>query len=308
MIKDLGFNIYTCTWWWHGRAETCSILAQPWVEWCSVQNNIRCGVSDRVYYYCNWGTVSFFLCMWQRPIAATITSILFFANNVKMNFASPLAARSLHVAYSWPSFSTTNLPFALGIRLSITHTALMTWAVRLNPLHGILTAKERVIYPHHGRRPLMSQSFGDNARASHCTEQRARHLSGNKCVHTAVARATRVQAARSVVRRIKRPVPRLREPLFEVPTLCRVTLSDCSGGWRNSSSWNRPHWRKHMSHYEHKPERDSSVHTQNIYIYLFIYLFIFPVHTAVILKMLVLWDVKLSRSGFFPRFDASKWR
>jgi hypothetical protein len=29
VIKDLGFNIYTCTWWWLGRAETCSTLAQP---------------------------------------------------------------------------------------------------------------------------------------------------------------------------------------------------------------------------------------------------------------------------------------
>jgi hypothetical protein len=29
LIKDLRFNIYTCTWWWLGQAETCSILAQP---------------------------------------------------------------------------------------------------------------------------------------------------------------------------------------------------------------------------------------------------------------------------------------
>jgi hypothetical protein len=29
MVKDLSFNIYTCTWLWVGRAETCSILAQP---------------------------------------------------------------------------------------------------------------------------------------------------------------------------------------------------------------------------------------------------------------------------------------
>lgn len=70
----------------------------------------------------------------------------------------------------------------MRIILSITHTALMTWVVRLNPLDGILTAKQRVIYRRPSRRPLTSRTVRHNTTASRCTEQRDRHLSANKRV------------------------------------------------------------------------------------------------------------------------------
>jgi hypothetical protein len=78
----------------------------------------------------------------------------------------------------------TILPFSMRIILSITHTALMTWVVRLNPLDGILTAKQRVICRRRSRRPLMSRPVRHNTRESRCTEQRDRHLSANiRVVH-----------------------------------------------------------------------------------------------------------------------------
>lgn len=70
----------------------------------------------------------------------------------------------------------------MRIILPITHTALMTWVVRLNPLDGILTAKQRVICPRPSRQPLMSRTVRHNTTASRCTEQRDRHLSANKRV------------------------------------------------------------------------------------------------------------------------------
>jgi hypothetical protein len=132
--------------------------------------------------------IHFFLCIWYGLTAAKIISTPFsFAKSFKRNlaFSHVTLDHTLSVRLTYnltPSFSMIILPFSMGIILPITHTALMTWVVRLNPLDVILTAKQHVIYPRPSQRPLMSGTVGNNMTACNYTEQRDSHLSGNKCV------------------------------------------------------------------------------------------------------------------------------
>jgi hypothetical protein len=253
--------------------------------------------------------IHFFLCIWQRLTAAKIISIPFFAKSVKTNLASHVApdhTPSVRLTYKWPpSSSMTILPFSMRIILSITHTALMTWVVRLNPLDGILTAKQRVICPRPSRLPLMSRTLRDNTTASRCSEQRDRHSSANKCVahRTPLIAQTGdrcLQAALSLVWHTKNCCaswwPSRRK--FQLFPESHVSAVRCSGGWRclNSGSCDRLHLRRHMSEDEQSGRK------------LRMSVIRFPVHIAVSLSIQVSFDVTLCWVGCFRRFDTSRWR